>query len=156
MCIHYVYGEIDGFWIFLREETADTLVRLWESLEEAKTWGQLRKYVGNQMFAVLLRVARLPAAPADHTAFDCVPVFQRFADEWTMDTLIEIMLGQLPYMDSLKPNEETFDLVKKFFATSTDAESRTVLQLAGHGYRADRDDDKIAECLAGPVCAAKR
>lgn len=152
---NYIYGEVDGCWIFLSEETVDSLIRLWEALEEAENWGELRQLVGGRMFAVLLRIIRLSTTPPDHTPFECVSVFRRFVDEWTSDRLIEIMVGQLPHMGLMKLSEETLDLVKKCFATSTDAESRTVLQLAGHGHLSNRDDDKIAKCLAGPASIAE-
>jgi hypothetical protein len=156
MITHFTYGEVDGCLIFLRAETVDALIRLWDGLEKCANWGELRQCVGDRMTDMLLRVSELSAPPEDHVLFDREPIIRQFAEQWTLDSMVQIMAAELPDMAALEFSAKLCSILKRYFAPSTDAEARTVLRLAEWGCLADRDDGKIARCLAGPTYVAVR
>lgn len=152
----FVYGEAGGVLIFLLEETARTLGQLWDAISTAETWRELRAVVGDEMTAMLSRIAEYAQYPGDDAPFDSTPIVSEYAKSWSVDQLLRISASELPHMADLVQTTECMRLLSQYLRASSDTESRIVLQLVGMGFGVDRNDALIAQCLALPACCRSR
>jgi hypothetical protein len=153
---HFIYGIVEGFGIFLKPQTVDVLTRLWVTIGSAKSWGQLRESLGDQMTGMLMGIAKHTEYPGDHAPFDPSPIVQEFSRSWTVKELMQIMLRELPHTSAMADTIESSRVFWDCLFASEDAEARIVLALAGLGCPATRDDARIAQCLAVPGGPAEK
>jgi hypothetical protein len=152
---HFIYGKIDNLWIFLRAESATVLPRLWATLGAARTWGEVRESLGERVAGVLLRTSEFDGWPGDQEPFIWSPTIRALVETWTVDELLKISAREIPYVCDLVQTPATMRFLAQYLRASADREAYVVLQLTGLGCLADRDDDRIAQCLAVPDCPAE-
>jgi hypothetical protein len=103
---HFVYGEINNTWIFLRVETADTLTRLWTAMGEAKTWGEMRQAVGTRLVRMLWEMTGFTQYPGDDAPFDATPIVNEYNRSWSVEQLLQITANEVPDLTHLAETAE--------------------------------------------------
>ena len=111
---------------------------------------ELREAVGDELTAMLLRIAEFNEYPGDQAPFDRTPIVGELVELWSVERLLEVAARELPHLAFLAETPESMQLLSRYLCASAESEARIVLQLVGLGDGVDRDDDLIAQCLAVP------
>ena len=144
----YIYGELDGSLIFLREETVESLTRLWSAVSSAQSWSDVEEQVGDELTATVMRMAEVvPPTGEDDPPFNRDEVCGRVSACWTPLNLMQLMTSELPYSARDAGSRQYCPVNGCLLVIPPGGESYAVLALVSEGCWPDRDDDAVRRCL---------